>query len=52
VGKAFSKVKKLDNEKDINAAKKCFQKLDKIGLFDSYPNEWYELVCDIQKFIK
>lgn len=52
VAKAFYKVKKLDNDKDINEAKKYFAKLNKIGLFDSYPNEWYELVCDIQKFIK
>jgi glycosyltransferase involved in cell wall biosynthesis len=52
VNKAFSKVKNLDNDKDINEAKKIFKNLNKIGLFDSYPNEWYELVCDIQKFIK
>jgi len=52
VGKAFYKIKKLDNENDINEAKKYFIELNKIGLFDSYPSEWYDLVCDIQKFIK
>ena len=51
VNKAFYKVKKLDNQKDINEAKKYFKNLNKIGLFDTYPNEWYELVYEIQKFI-
>ena len=51
VKKAFAKVKKLDNDKDINEARKCFKELSKVGLFDSYPNEWFELICDIQKFI-
>jgi len=49
---AIYKIKKLDNENDINEAKKYFIELNKIGLFDSYPSEWYDLVCDIQKFIK
>ena len=52
VNKAFSKTKKLDNNKDIDEARKCFKSLNSIGLFDSYPNEWYDLVCGIQKFVK
>jgi len=51
VNKAFKKVSKLDNDKDVNEAKKCFEQLNKSGVFDSYPEQWYELVCDIQKFI-
>ena len=51
VAKAFSKIKKLDNAQDINAAKQCFIELDKTGVFNDLPNEWYKLVCDIQKFI-
>ena len=51
INKAFYKTKKLDNDKDINEVKKCFTKLNNIGVFDAYPAEWYELVCNIQKFI-
>lgn len=52
INKAFSKTKKLDNDKDIKEVRKCFAELNRQGVFDSYPSEWYELVCEIQKFIK
>ena len=51
VNKAFGKIKYLKTDEEIKEAKECFKQLKQIGLFDSYPNEWYRLVCDIQKFI-
>ena len=51
VNKAFSKIKKLDNTQDINAAKRCFVELNKTGIFDIYPNERHKLICNIKKFI-
>ncbi len=51
VNKAFGKIKYLKTDEEIKEAKECFKQLKQIGLFDSYPNEWYKLVCDIQKFI-
>ena len=51
VNKAFTKIKKLDNIQDVNKAKKCFVDLDKKGVFDSVPTQWYDLVAKIKKFI-
>jgi glycosyltransferase involved in cell wall biosynthesis len=51
VNKAFRKIKYLKTDEEIKEAKECFMRLKQIGLYDSYPNEWYKLVCDIQKFI-
>ena len=52
VNKAFHKLKYLKTDDEIKSARKEFIELNKIGVFDDVPNEWYDLVCNIQKFIK
>ena len=51
VGKAFGKVKYLKTDEELKAAKKSFTDLYKLGLFESVPNEWYELVKEILSFV-
>ena len=50
---AFRKVRYLDNQADIDAARARFCELKKIGALDCPPTPWaHELLCDICKFIK
>ncbi len=51
VNKVFKKISKLKDEKSRRLAKKDLHELDKIGMFENYPSEWYELVCDIKYFL-
>ena len=51
VDKVFYKTKYLSDKKDLDEVKVCFENLKNIGLFDCYPNEWYDLVCNIQTFL-
>ena len=51
VNKAFKKIGKLDDDKDVAKARKYFENLSKCGVLGSCPNEWNKLVCDIRKFI-
>lgn len=51
VNKAFKKIGKLDDDKDVAKARKYFENLSKCGVLESCPNEWNKLVCDIRKFI-
>ncbi len=50
---AFRKIKYLDNEQDMVAAKKCFCELKQVGALDNPPYKWAEkMVADIDVFIK
>ena len=51
INKAFKKIGKLDDDKDVAKARKYFENLSKCGVLGSCPNEWNKLVCDIRKFI-
>ena len=51
VNKAFGKIKYLETDAERKVAKKSFVDLYKLGLFESVPNEWYELVKEILSFI-
>ena len=51
VNKAFSKTKYLETDAEREAAKKNLADLYKLGLFESVPNERYELVKEILSFI-
>ena len=48
---AFRKLKYFKTDNEINDARKEFIELNKIGVFDDVPNEWYELREKIYEFI-
>lgn len=48
---AFRKLKYFKTDDEINDARKEFIELNKIGVFDDVPNEWYELREKIYEFI-
>ena len=52
VNKAFGKIKYLKTDTEINDARKEFKDMNKIGVFDNVPNEWYDLREKIYEFIK
>ena len=52
IARAFDKTKYLQTAKELKIAKSGFTKLTKIGIFDTVPNEWYDLRNKIYKFIK
>ena len=49
---AFRKLKYLKTDAEINEARKEFKDMNKIGVFDDVPNEWYDLREKIYDFIK
>ena len=51
INKAFSKLKYLKTDEEFDAARKEFIEMNKIGVFDSVPNEWYDLRNKIYEFI-
>ena len=48
---AFRKLKYFKTDDEINDARKEFIELNKIGVFDDVPNEWYKLREKIYEFI-
>jgi len=48
---AFRKLRYLTTEEELNSARKEFIEMQKLGVFDNVPNEWYELRENIYKFI-
>lgn len=49
---AFRKLKYLKTNAEIESARNEFIEMNKIGVFDSVPNEWYDLRNKIYKFIE
>ncbi len=50
---AFRKIKYLDNKSDLEAARKRFCELEKLGALDNPPALWAKkLHCKVRKFIK
>lgn len=52
VNKSFGKIKFLKTDEEIETARAEFIEMNKLGIFDDVPNEWYDLREDIYKFIK
>ncbi len=52
VNKAFGKIKYLKSDEELCVARESFTELYKTGMFESVPNEWYELVKNIMAFIE
>ena len=52
VNRAFSKIKYLKSDDELNAARETLVEVDKTGAFDTVPNEWFELRNRIYEFIK
>jgi len=48
---AFRKLKYLKTDEEINSARDEFIEMNKLGVFDDVPNEWYDLRERIYKFI-
>lgn len=48
---AFRKIKYLKTDQELNAARKEFAHLNKLGVFDSVPSQWYDLREKIYAFI-
>ena len=48
---AFRKLKYLKTEEEVRSARDEFIEMNKIGVFDNVPNEWYDLREKIYKFI-
>lgn len=48
---AFRKLKYFKTEQEINEARTEFIEMNKMGVFDSVPNEWYDLREKIYDFI-
>ena len=48
---AFRKLKYLKTDEEFNEARAEFLEMNKIGVFDNVPNEWYNLRENIYKFI-
>ncbi len=48
---AFRKLKYLKTDEEIKSAKQCFIEMNKIGVFNDVPNEWYDLRENIYAFI-
>ena len=49
---AFRKLKYLKTDAEIDEARNEFIDMNKIGIFDDVPNEWYDLREKIYEFIK
>ncbi len=49
---AFRKLKYLKTDEEIKFARDEFIEMNKIGVFNDVPNEWYNLREEIYKFIK
>ncbi|MBP3397715.1 MAG: glycosyltransferase [Alphaproteobacteria bacterium] len=53
IEKAFGKIKYLDGQDDVNAARECFRELERAGVLDKPPYKWAKkLRCDICEFIQ
>ena len=52
VKKAFGKIKYLKTDKEIEVARAEFREMNKFGVFDNVPNEWYMLREKIYDFIR
>ncbi len=48
---AYRKVRYLETKQELSVGRDAFRKLNKSGVFDNVPNEWYELRDNIYKFI-
>ena len=48
---AFRKLKYLKNDTEIQSARDEFIEMNKIGVFNDVPDEWYDLREKIYKFI-
>ena len=48
---AFRKLKYLKSDAEFDVARAEFSDMNKIGVFDNVPNEWYDLREKIYKFI-
>lgn len=48
---AFRKLKYLKTEEEVQSARDEFIEMNKMGVFDNVPNEWYDLREKIYKFI-
>jgi len=48
---AFRKLKYLKTDEEFNSARDEFTEMNKLGIFDTVPNEWYDLRERIYKFI-
>jgi hypothetical protein len=52
VARAFSKIKYLKSDDELNTARKMLIDIDRTGALDTVPNEWFELRNRIYEFIK
>ena len=52
INKAFRKLKYLKTDEEIKSARDEFIAMNKTGVFDNVPNEWYVLREKIYEFIK
>lgn len=53
INKAFGKIKYLDGQDDVRAARECFRELERIGALDWPPFKWAKkLRAQICDFIK
>ena len=52
IERAYDKIKHLKTKKDLKIAHDGFVRLQKVGVFDVVPNEWYELCQKIYEFVK
>ena len=48
---AFRKIKYLKSDEEIESARAEFIEMNKMGVFDNVPNEWYDLREKIYNFI-
>lgn len=48
---AFRKLRFLKTDEELNTARKEFQKLNKQGVFDNVPSQWYDLREKIYSFL-
>nr|MBQ0091029.1 glycosyltransferase family 2 protein [Candidatus Enterousia merdequi] len=51
VAKAFSKINYLKTDEEIKSARNEFIEMNKLGVFNTVPNEWYDLRERIYEFI-
>ena len=52
VKKTFGKIKYLKTDAEIQIARAEFRDMNRLGVFDNVPNEWYDLREKIYEFIK
>lgn len=52
IARAYNKIKYLKTEQDLKIVREGFIKLKEIGVFNSVPDEWYDLCQKIYGFIR